>query len=243
MAIDETQPPGAGQPEDFEPGTLASDFYAAGSPSPEADSGDAPPMTPEQESAMLRAALAEANEEIARQADAVQRGHADLANARRRHDEERLTIQRQANSRLLVGLLPIVDELGPGGEPSGKRRHNVNRGTVGLLVRRRTINPAQAGYVPGVPGRSTHRMPGRDFQPRVARGGRHGPGRRRRIRQHRRGATPGLPIARPGRPGGPGGGEPVNHQIKLAPGPEASRGQSKNRTAKYIEETRQWQGF
>lgn len=60
---------------------------------------------------MLRMALAEANEEIARQSDAVQRGHADLANARRRYDEERLTIQRQANSRLLVGLLPIVDEL------------------------------------------------------------------------------------------------------------------------------------
>ena len=60
---------------------------------------------------MLRAALAEANEEIARQMDAVQRGRADLANARRRHDEDRLNIQQQANSRLLVQLLPIVDEL------------------------------------------------------------------------------------------------------------------------------------
>lgn len=111
MAIDETQPPDAGQPDDLDSGTLASDFYAAGATSPTDDPGDVPPMTPEQEAAMLRAALAEANEEIARQADAVQRGHADLANARRRHDEERLTIQRQANSRLLVGLLPIVDEL------------------------------------------------------------------------------------------------------------------------------------
>lgn len=111
MAIDETQPSDAAQPDDLESGTLASDFYAAGSPSPGEGSDDGPPLTPEQEAAMLRMALAEANEEIARQADAVQRGHADLANARRRHDEERLTIQRQANSRLLVGLLPIVDEL------------------------------------------------------------------------------------------------------------------------------------
>ena len=111
MAIDETQPPDGRQPDDLEPGTLASDFYAAGSSSPQEGEDDAPPMTPEQEAAMLRAALSEANEEIARQADAVQRGHADLANARRRHDEERITIQRQANSRLLVGLLPIVDEL------------------------------------------------------------------------------------------------------------------------------------
>ncbi len=75
------------------------------------DATEQPPLTPEQESAMLRAALAEANEEIARQMDAVQRGRADLANARRRHDEERLGIQQQANSRLLVQLLPIVDEL------------------------------------------------------------------------------------------------------------------------------------
>ena len=111
MAIDETQPSDAAQPDDLESGTLASDFYAPGPASPEASPQDAPPLTPEQESAMLRAALAEANEEIARQADAVQRGHADLANARRRHDEERLNIQRQANSRLLVNLLPIVDEL------------------------------------------------------------------------------------------------------------------------------------
>lgn len=111
MAIDETQPPNAGQPDDLESGTLASDFYASGSSSPQESPDEEPPLTPEQEAAMLRAALSEANEEIARQADAVQRGHADLANARRRHDEERITIQRQANSRLLVGLLPIVDEL------------------------------------------------------------------------------------------------------------------------------------
>ncbi len=71
----------------------------------------APPLAPEAEAALLRAALAEANEEIARQADAVQRGQADLANLRRRHDEERLAIREQANSRLLVHLLPIVDEL------------------------------------------------------------------------------------------------------------------------------------
>ena len=78
-----------------------------------ADDGinDLPPMSPEAEALMLRAALSEANEEIARQADAVQRGLADLANLRRRHDEERLNIREQSNSRLLVHLLPIVDEL------------------------------------------------------------------------------------------------------------------------------------
>ena len=91
-------------PAEGEPRIPAAEFYDAGAAA-------APPLTPEQESAMLRAALAEANEEIARQADAAQRRQADLANARRRYDEERLTIQQQANSRLLVQLLPIVDEL------------------------------------------------------------------------------------------------------------------------------------
>ena len=80
-------------------------------PDPSIDAIESPPMTPEQEASMLRAALAEANEEIARQLDAVQRGLADLANLRRRNDEERRTVQEHANSRLLVHLLPIVDEL------------------------------------------------------------------------------------------------------------------------------------
>jgi molecular chaperone GrpE len=98
-------------PEDEAGETLASDFYVADDDAGDTGVDDAPPMTPEQEATILRAALTEANEEIARQADAVQRGQADLANARRRHDDERLNIQRQANSRLLVHLLPIVDEL------------------------------------------------------------------------------------------------------------------------------------
>ena len=111
MPTDQTNHP----TEDGNESVLASEFYAAPEgDGPEADGNDAaesPPLTPEQEASMLRMALAEANEEIARQADAAQRGQADLANARRRHDEERLTIQQQANSRLLVQLLPIVDEL------------------------------------------------------------------------------------------------------------------------------------
>ena len=45
MAIDETQPPDARQPDDLESGTLASDFYAPGSSSPEEGSENAPPMT------------------------------------------------------------------------------------------------------------------------------------------------------------------------------------------------------
>ena len=97
----------------------AADFYSADAAaaagdtpaSPDAAPATTEPLTPEQEAAQLRAALAEANDEIARQADAAQRGQADLANMRRRHDEERISIRQQANSGLLIRLLPIVDEL------------------------------------------------------------------------------------------------------------------------------------
>ena len=109
MEREQNQFPDEQRPNEEAGEVLASDFYADDPVSP--GPADEPPLTPDQEAAMLRAALAEANEEIARQADAAQRGQADLVNVRRRHDEDRLTIQRQANSRLLVHLLPIVDEL------------------------------------------------------------------------------------------------------------------------------------
>lgn len=112
MDNEQTPFPNEERPEEAESAEmLASDFYAAAEDAGDSEAQGAPPMRPEQEALMLRAALAEANEAIARKEDEVQRGRADLANARRRHDEDRLNIQRQANSRLLVHLLPIVDEL------------------------------------------------------------------------------------------------------------------------------------
>ena len=43
--------------------------------------------------------------------DATQRAQAELANYRKRADEERITHRQYANSRLIIRLLPIVDEL------------------------------------------------------------------------------------------------------------------------------------
>ena len=110
MTTEQTQPPQDEQPEDAARAApeASCEPSGGGEATPEAVER---PITIEEEVALLRARVSEANEEIARQADAVQRGQADLVNARRRHDEERITIQRQANSRLLVQLLPIVDEL------------------------------------------------------------------------------------------------------------------------------------
>ena len=43
--------------------------------------------------------------------DLAQRAQAELSNFRRRTDDDRITWQRQSNSRLLVKMLPVVDEL------------------------------------------------------------------------------------------------------------------------------------
>ena len=110
MTTEQIPPSDENRPEDTAQ-TLPGDCNRGDVAGAEADAVADAPMTPEQEAAMLRVALSEAREEIDRQLYAVQRGKADLANARRRHDEERLSIQQQANSRLLVQLLPIVDEL------------------------------------------------------------------------------------------------------------------------------------
>ena len=41
----------------------------------------------------------------------AQRAQAELSNFRKRTEDDRITLQRQSNSRLLVKLLPVVDEL------------------------------------------------------------------------------------------------------------------------------------
>lgn len=43
--------------------------------------------------------------------DLAQRAQAELSNFRKRTEDDRIALQRQSNSRLLIKLLPVVDEL------------------------------------------------------------------------------------------------------------------------------------
>ena len=43
--------------------------------------------------------------------DLAQRAQAELSNCRKRSEDDRIALQRQSNSRLLVKMLPVVDEL------------------------------------------------------------------------------------------------------------------------------------
>lgn len=65
----------------------------------------------EQISALSRD-LGQALKEVDQNRDAAQRAQAELVNYRKRADEERITLQQYSNGRLIVKLLPVIDELG-----------------------------------------------------------------------------------------------------------------------------------
>jgi molecular chaperone GrpE len=65
----------------------------------------------EEQVAALRKDLEEARKEIVQNRDQAQRAQAELLNFRRRTEEERISQQQYSNSRLLIKLLPVVDEL------------------------------------------------------------------------------------------------------------------------------------
>jgi molecular chaperone GrpE len=65
----------------------------------------------EEQVAALHSGLEEARKEVEQQRELAQRAQAELANFRRRTDEERIALQQYSNSRLLIKLLPVVDEL------------------------------------------------------------------------------------------------------------------------------------
>jgi molecular chaperone GrpE len=65
----------------------------------------------EEQIAALKKNLEEARQEIDQNRDQAQRAQAELLNFRRRADEERIAQQQYSNSRLLMKLLPVVDEL------------------------------------------------------------------------------------------------------------------------------------
>ncbi len=68
-------------------------------------------LPPDDQAAALRRDLEEARQEASRNLELAQRAQAELANYRRRSDEERLALQKYANSRLITRLLAVVDEL------------------------------------------------------------------------------------------------------------------------------------
>ena len=65
----------------------------------------------EEQVAALLGDLEEAHKEASQNLDMAQRAQAELANFRRRTDEERISTSKFSNSRLLSKLLPVQEEL------------------------------------------------------------------------------------------------------------------------------------
>ena len=65
----------------------------------------------EEQVVVLRRDLDEARDELGQTREQVQRAQADLANYRKRTEEEQVTMRQDANRRLIMNLLPVVDEL------------------------------------------------------------------------------------------------------------------------------------
>ena len=76
--------------------------------------------------------------------DMAQRAQAELANYRKRVDDERLTQQQYANSRLIIRLLPIVDELEMALQHSGDMEINVSWLDGIKLIHRKVIQMLEA---------------------------------------------------------------------------------------------------
>ena len=67
---------------------------------------------PESRIQALKADLDESNRERSQYKDALLRAQADLSNYKRRSDEERGEQMKYANSRLILKILPVLDDLG-----------------------------------------------------------------------------------------------------------------------------------
>ncbi len=79
-------------------------------PSTNHDSDDLLNGSPEEQISALRQSLREAREEASQNLDSAQRAQAELANFRRRSDEERIAQGKYSNGRLIAKLLPVMEE-------------------------------------------------------------------------------------------------------------------------------------
>ena len=78
---------------------------------PDRESEDLSTLPVEEQVTALQEHLQETRQEANQNLDAAQRAQAELANFRRRTDEERISLGKFSNSRLIVKLLPVIEEL------------------------------------------------------------------------------------------------------------------------------------
>jgi molecular chaperone GrpE len=78
---------------------------------PEETVGNQDRLSPEEQNIALIRDLEECQRLSGQNLDLAQRNQAELANYRRRTDDERISLLRYSNSRLITKVLPVIDEL------------------------------------------------------------------------------------------------------------------------------------
>ena len=102
------------QHEDTGNGAAQNSASDAGSPESvtvDIDSAAFAELTWEEQVESLKEILEDSRKQTAHNLDLAQRAQAEMANLRRRFDEERTSLGKYSNSRLIAKLLPVVEEL------------------------------------------------------------------------------------------------------------------------------------
>ena len=77
-------------------------------PDPARDFDD---LTPQEQVVIMRHELDQLREETNQTKEQIQRAQADLVNFRKRAEEDYANLRQEANRRLIINLLPVIDEL------------------------------------------------------------------------------------------------------------------------------------
>lgn len=109
---------------------------------PEQESGDISNLPVEERVIALQEHLQEARQEASQNLDTAQRAQAELANFRRRTDEERISAGKYSNGRLIAKLLPAIEELALAVSHAG--------GTYGAGGNSEAAEVAEASWLEGV---------------------------------------------------------------------------------------------
>lgn len=121
---------------------MTEESYAEQLPGGASQGQESPDMhlPPEDQVAALRRDLEGSQQEAVRNLELAQRTQAELANYRRRSDEERLALQKYANSRLITKLLAVADELDLAMSHAGEGEHNSSWLEGVTLIQRKLSN-------------------------------------------------------------------------------------------------------
>ena len=161
----------------------------------------------DQPAAILRD-LEEAQQEAKQNLDMAQRAQAELVNYKRRADEERISISKFSNSRLITKMLPVKEDLDLAINHLGETEANASWLEGVKLIQRKLLTLLESEGVELIDGRRQR------LQPYGTRGAGDRGDHRISPRPHHPSGPGRLPAAGPGDPAGAGNRRPGTPIVK-----------------------------